>query len=383
MQSQKSGKTQAQLENYPIDESLATLLHAASNQSYMTKPQIVEVYADPIMLDSLSPREDFKQALVNAHKSVRSQNYVATMRSLHPDTLNGVRPISKDARRLFTRISLHTLDHRRSVLRNEVARNLQAPLDTVPPDHPYILKKINDGATPLLLQLPYLINQLGGASAVSHNFSSGIAWLEWPCSTALLFSSSRIVMTGSNSAEQCEIAANTYIDILRHFVPTLPWERLEFLIQNVVCSGSVPFLVDLHKLNKRLPSSSNLDLNLFPGLCVHTKQIPGVPSYMKAVILMFRSGHAVITGCTSVQDAVQNFDYFCMHILDECWDSSEGAVRSSASYKLVLEQRQREENDSRILATHNQQVLLQGFSQDLYTRVVSTQERPDETASPS
>lgn len=380
MQSSQFSKTQAQLDKFPIDASLATLLHTASNQSYMVEPQVVELYTDPVMLDSMSSRDDFKQALVNAHTSVRSQNYVATMRSLHPDTLNGIRPISKDARRLFTRISLNTLDHRRSILRNEVARNLQVALDSVPLDHPFILKKINDGATPLLLQLPYLINQLGGASAVSHNFSSGIAWLEWPCSTALLFSSSRIVMTGSNSAEQCEIAANTYIDILRHFVPALPWERLEFLIQNVVCSGSVPFLVDLHKLNKRLPAASNLDLNLFPGLCVHTKQIQGVPPFMKAVILMFRSGHAVITGCTSVQDAVQNFDYFCTHILDECWDSSEGAVRSSASYKLVLEQRQREENDSKNLTTHNHQVLLQGFSQELYTRVVGTQERPDEAS---
>ena len=100
---------------------------------------------------------------------------------------------------------------------------------------------------------------------VQHNFSSGIIWLKKPAATALLFSSGRVVMTGCCSQRDCEYAAEKYIEILRHYIPELPWSLLDLKVQNVVCSANTGFLINLVKLSQDFAAAVNLDLRLFPG----------------------------------------------------------------------------------------------------------------------
>ena len=45
-------------------------------------------------------------------------------------------------------------------------------------------------------------------------------------------------MTGCNTADQCRIAAETYVDILHRCIPEMRWELRDFRIQNVVCSAN-------------------------------------------------------------------------------------------------------------------------------------------------
>ena len=122
-----------------------------------------------------------------------------------------------------------------------------------------------DGAALLNLHLSYLVQQLDGAAAISHNFSSGIIWLKEPAATALLFSSGRVVMTGCCSQHDCEYAAHKYIEILRHYIPALPWSLLDLKVQNVVCSANTGFLINLVELSQDFAAAVNLDLRLFPG----------------------------------------------------------------------------------------------------------------------
>jgi len=94
--------------------------------------------------------------------------------------------------------------------------------------------------------------------------------LQKPAATALLFSSGRVVMTGCCSQQDCEYAASKYVDILHHYIPSLPWELLDLRVQNVVCSANTGFLLNLVELAQHFPAAVNLDLRLFPGAAFAT-----------------------------------------------------------------------------------------------------------------
>lgn len=134
---------------------------------------------------------------------------------------------------------------------------------------------------------------------------SAIIWLKKPAATALLFSSGRVVMTGCCSKEDCEYAANKYVEILNQYIPQLPWKLMDLKVQNVVCSANTGFLINLVELSRHFSAAVNLDLRLFPGACFRLKNLPPLVQLSNGscvqntghttVINIFRTGKSYIS----------------------------------------------------------------------------------------
>jgi len=279
-----------------MDERTATALRSVAASSQMRRVQPLQPMTETHLLTADASPAEFEAAVQTAKSSVISQNFVATFRSLPHEILSGATPMQKQQAPYFTQLSWEAVQERRAALRSETARMTQVNVDTISPTHPEIVRHMGDGSLSLFLHLPYIVHvryclfvflhgtcdtepqHLNGAAAVAHNFSSGICWLRWPSSTALVFSSGRVVMTGCQSAEECKLAATMYVSILKSHIPDLPWQLLEWKVhttaisldiyvvsrdlqvQNVVCSGATGFLIDLAKLQALYPSACNLDV---------------------------------------------------------------------------------------------------------------------------
>lgn len=114
-----------------------------------------------------------------------------------------------------------------------------------------------------------------------------------PKSTALIFGSGKIVITGTKSRYQALLAAHKYIHIMRKvFMKCAVYTPL---VQNMVASAFFGARIDLEKLKRLSPDCSNFTPSLFPGLIWRGKH------GCSMVILVFSSGKMVITGAKQRQ----------------------------------------------------------------------------------
>lgn len=210
-------------------------LQQLATQTFAQPPYTCQPASELNPLPPTASPEEVDRVIQNAVHTVRSRNFVSTFQCLPKDVLCGVTPIHSSNKRLFTNVSWKALIDRREALRYESARAMQCSVDTISDTHEHIVKYMQDGAITLNLHLGYLVQHLGGAAAVSHNFSSGILWLKDPAATALLFSSGRIVMTGCCSEEDCQLAAAKYVEILSTYLPSLPWRKIDLKVGKCVC----------------------------------------------------------------------------------------------------------------------------------------------------
>jgi transcription initiation factor TFIID TATA-box-binding protein len=120
--------------------------------------------------------------------------------------------------------------------------------------------------------------------------------LHSPVCTVLLFTSGKLVLTGSKTFTECVFACHRILQILRMGTPGVSFMLMESNIQNIV--GNV---------NLRLPENSRINLdalheehgvfctyqkNMFPGLIFRPLNSP-------VVLLIFTSGKIVLTGAKS------------------------------------------------------------------------------------
>jgi transcription initiation factor TFIID TATA-box-binding protein len=130
--------------------------------------------------------------------------------------------------------------------------------------------------------------------------------LKVPKTATLIFSSGKMVCTGSKSEEQAKKAVKTVVSRLKK--AGIPIENEPIIeIQNIVASASLGGKIHLEQAARTLPRSM-YEPEQFPGL-IHRMMDP------KTVILLFASGKLVCTGAKKEEDvyrAVQN-----LHILLE------------------------------------------------------------------
>ena len=124
--------------------------------------------------------------------------------------------------------------------------------------------------------------------------------LKIPKTATLIFSSGKMVCTGSKSEEQAIKAVNTVVQKLREGkIEVLSEATIQ--IQNIVASANLGGKVYLEEAARQLPKSM-YEPEQFPGL-IHRMAEP------KTVILLFASGKLVCTGAkqsAEVYRAVNN-----------------------------------------------------------------------------
>ncbi|XP_034180915.1 TATA binding protein isoform X2 [Osmia lignaria lignaria] len=141
--------------------------------------------------------------------------------------------------------------------------------------------------------LPQLQNIV---STVNLNF---IMRIREPRTTALIFSSGKMVCTGAKSEEDSRLAARKYARIIQKL--GFPAKFLDFKIQNMVGSCDVKFPIRLEGLVLTHGQFSSYEPELFPGL-IYRMVKPRI------VLLIFVSGKVVLTGAKVRQEIYEAFD---------------------------------------------------------------------------
>ncbi|KAK1791771.1 hypothetical protein P4O66_013753 [Electrophorus voltai] len=118
-------------------------------------------------------------------------------------------------------------------------------------------------------------------------FAAVIMRIREPRTTALIFSSGKMVCTGAKSEEQSRLAARKYARVVQKL--GFPAKFLDFKIQNMVGSCDVKFPIRLEGLVLAHQQFSSYEPELFPGL-IYRMIKPRI------VLLIFVSGKVVLTG---------------------------------------------------------------------------------------
>ncbi len=121
--------------------------------------------------------------------------------------------------------------------------------------------------------------------------------LRTPKTATLIFTSGKMVCTGSKSEEMARKAVKTVVQMLRKGGIKIKKDA-EVTIQNIVSSINLGGKVSLEKAARTLPRSM-YEPEQFPGL-IHRMLNP------KTVILVFSSGKLVCTGAKNEQDVYQS-----------------------------------------------------------------------------
>ncbi|XP_029855263.1 TATA box-binding protein-like 2 [Aquila chrysaetos chrysaetos] len=130
-------------------------------------------------------------------------------------------------------------------------------------------------------------------------FAAVIMRIREPRTTALIFSSGKIVCTGAKSEEQSRLAARKYARVVQKL--GFPAKFLDFKIQNMVGSCDVRFPIRLEGLVLTHPQFSSYEPELFPGL-IYRMVKPRI------VLLIFVSGKVVLTGAKERSEIYEAFE---------------------------------------------------------------------------
>ncbi|ORX48657.1 hypothetical protein BCR36DRAFT_584224 [Piromyces finnis] len=130
-------------------------------------------------------------------------------------------------------------------------------------------------------------------------FAAVIMRIREPKTTALIFASGKMVVTGAKSEEQSRLAARKYARIIQKL--GFPARFSEFKIQNIVGSCDVKFPIRLEGLACAHGHFSSYEPELFPGL-IYRMVKP------KIVLLIFVSGKIVLTGAKIREEIYQAFE---------------------------------------------------------------------------
>ena len=118
-------------------------------------------------------------------------------------------------------------------------------------------------------------------------FAAVIMRIRSPRTTALIFSSGKMVCTGAKSEDDSRLAARKYARIIQKLGFSAKF--MDFKIQNIVGSIDVGFCLRLECFHTCHSQFCSYEPELFPGLIYRLHE-------PKVVLLIFVSGKVVITG---------------------------------------------------------------------------------------
>ncbi|UZJ54166.1 hypothetical protein CBS101457_003486 [Exobasidium rhododendri] len=130
-------------------------------------------------------------------------------------------------------------------------------------------------------------------------FAAVIMRIREPKTTALIFASGKMVVTGAKSEDDSRLASRKYARIIQKL--GFDARFTEFKIQNIVGSCDVRFPIRLEGLAYSHGVYSSYEPELFPGL-IYRMVKP------KVVLLIFVSGKIVLTGAKVREEIYQAFN---------------------------------------------------------------------------
>jgi len=162
------------------------------------------------------------------------------------------------------------------------------------------------------LKLRQIALQAKNAEYNPKRFAAVIMRIKEPKTTALIFSSGKMVCTGAKSEDDSRKASRKYAKIIKSL--GFKVEFKEFKVQNIVGSCDIKFQIHLNKLNLHLGRLNINDPNnkgkkyvchyepeIFPGLIYHMNK-------PEIVLLIFVSGKIVLTGAKEKQEIFDAFN---------------------------------------------------------------------------
>src|SRR6478609_1469559 len=120
-----------------------------------------------------------------------------------------------------------------------------------------------------------------------------------PKTTALIFASGKMVVTGAKSEDDSKLASRKYARIIQKLGFNAKFT--DFKIQNIVGSCDIKFPIRLEGLASKHHNFSSYEPELFPGL-IYRMIKP------KIVLLIFVSGKIVLTGAKVREEIYQAFE---------------------------------------------------------------------------
>merc|ERR1712166_1241132 len=164
-------------------------------------------------------------------------------------------------------------------------------MGTAPSMEPGIVPQLQNIVSTVNLACPLDLKKIAlharNAEYNPKRFAAVIMRIRDPRTTALIFSSGKMVCTGAKSEEASRLAARKYARIIQKL--GFPAKFKEFKIQNMVASCDVKFPIRLEGLAFEHCNFASYEPELFPGL-IYRMASP------KVVLLIFVSGKLVITG---------------------------------------------------------------------------------------
>lgn len=130
-----------------------------------------------------------------------------------------------------------------------------------------------------------------------------------PKTTALIFASGKMVVTGAKSEDDSKLASRKYARIIQKLGFNAKFT--DFKIQNIVGSCDIKFPIRLEGLASRHHNFSSYEPELFPGL-IYRMMKP------KIVLLIFVSGKIVLTGAKVREEIYQAFEMIYPVLTGEC-----------------------------------------------------------------
>ena len=169
--------------------------------------------------------------------------------------------------------------------------------DEIVPMVQNIVSNVNLGCP---LDLKKIVSHVRNAEYNPKSFAAVIMRIRDPRTTALVFSSGKMVCTGAKSEEDSLLASRKYARILQKL--DFPVKFKDFKIQNMMASCDVKFPIKLEGLMFSHSQFSSYEPELFPGLIYRMFQ-------PRIVLLIFVSGKVILTGAKvrqNIQDAFDN-----------------------------------------------------------------------------
>lgn len=134
-----------------------------------------------------------------------------------------------------------------------------------------------------------------------------------PKTTALIFASGKMVVTGAKSEDDSKLASRKYARIIQKLGFNAKFT--DFKIQNIVGSCDIKFPIRLEGLASRHHNFSSYEPELFPGL-IYRMIKP------KIVLLIFVSGKIVLTGAKVREEIYNAFEMIYPVLSGKCLDCS-------------------------------------------------------------
>lgn len=149
------------------------------------------------------------------------------------------------------------------------------------------------------LDLKHIALHARNAEYNPKRFAAVIMRIREPKTTALIFASGKMVITGAKSEELSRLAARKYARIIQKL--GFAARFTDFKIQNIVGSCDIKFPIRLEGLAYAHGNYSSYEPELFPGL-IYRMAKP------KVVLLIFVSGKIVLTGARVREEIYQAFE---------------------------------------------------------------------------